>query len=195
MVLGITGKSGSGKHTAAEFLRQKGWVILDADRIAHHLYRPYTRVWKAVSDRFGEGILSANDTIDRQKLGQIVFNGENPAESEKALKDLNAILHPAIREYLKNELYHLKQAKKPLIAIIGALWEEVGLHELCEKLLLIKADRKMAFDRIQKRDGSTEAAYRERVKNQALPEKPDFTVENNGTFQEFYKSLNSLGLG
>ena len=95
MILGITGISGSGKHTAANFLKQKGWVVLDADKIAHYLYRPYTSLWKAVVKEFGEDILSANDKIDRQKLSKIVFDPNNP----EGLKKLNEITHPEIKRY------------------------------------------------------------------------------------------------
>jgi dephospho-CoA kinase len=186
MILGITGISGSGKHTAADFLKQKGWVVLDADKIAHYLYRPYTSLWKAIVKEFGEDILTEKDKIDRQKLGKIVFNTNNP----EALLTLNKITHPEIKRYLKDELYHLR--KKPNIIIIAALWKEIGILGLCDKMLLINANKDLAFDRIKKRDGIEKEMYNIRIKNQIIPPNPDFTVDNEGDFQELYKSLNQL---
>ena len=192
MVLGITGISGSGKHTASEFLKQKGWIILDADKIAHYLYRPYTSVWKAIVAHFGEGILSTNDKIDRQKLSKIVFNSEDPKKAAKELKILNEITHPAVQIHIKNEIYYIRGKKN--IAIVAALWEELGLPEYCDKMLFVTADKETAFKRIQKRDSADRNEFESRIKNQKMPPKPDYKAENNGGFQEFYQALNGIVL-
>ena len=190
MILGITGISGSGKHTAGDFLKQKGWVVLDADKIAHYLYRPYTNVWKAIVDHFGEEILNTNDKIDRQKLGKIVFDAEDPEKAAKNLRSLNEITHPEITRYIKNELYHLRN--KPNVAVIASLWEQLKLPGFCDKILLIKANRELMFERIRKRDGINENVYNMRVKNHTEPPNPDFTFMNEGNFQDLYKTLNQL---
>ena len=189
MILGITGISGSGKHTAGNFLKQKNCVVLDADKIGHYLYRPYTRVWKGIVDHFGEGILGANDKINRQKLGKIVFDPNNPGELSK----LNKITHPEIKRHIKNEIHHLRN-RKPNIVIIGSLWEEIGMPEYCEKVLLITANKELAFKRIKKRDGISQNAFNTRIENQTAPPNPDFTIENEGDFQQFYQELNKLPL-
>ncbi len=187
MVLGITGISGSGKHTAGDFLRQKGWAVLDADKIAHYLYRPYTHVWKDVTKRFGNGILNKDDTIDRQKLGAIVFS----AGHEKDMQDLNDIMHPAIKQYIKEEIRNLMK-KKPNIAVIAALWKEVGLPEFCDKMLVLSADKETMFERVRKRDGITKDMYEIRIGKHIMPLTPDFSIENKGSFQELYKALNKV---
>lgn len=189
MILGITGKSGSGKHTIAKFFQQRDWKILDADKIAHKLYRPYLRIWRDVVDRFGEGILKTNDIINRQKLRKIVFAGT--VESNQALKDLNDIVHPELKRYIKDEVYFQKKRKKNTI-VIAALWEELGLPNVCDKVLLVKAGDALAFERIQKRDGINFEMYEAYTQNQTNPPKADFTVENEGTFQELYKKLNKI---
>lgn len=189
MILGITGKSGTGKHTAAQFFEQKGWKVLDADKIAHKLYRPYQKVWRDLVDRFGEGILGKNDTIDRQKLKQLVFG--NSPEAQKALADLNAIVHPELKRYFKNEIYYLKK-KKANTVVVAALWEELELFKLCEQVLLIKAGEALAYERVKKRDGTDFDAYQIVTQNQTEPENAHKTVINEGSFQDFYKELNSL---
>ena len=188
MVLGITGISGAGKHTATRFLEKKGWVILDADKVAHELYRPYTGVWKKIVKEFGEDILTKQDIINRVKLGKIVFNASQPDESTIALHKLNQIVHPFIKRYIKNVIHrHFRRGSN--IAVVVALWQESGLEELCDKLLLIKTDAELRQKRIQKRDGISSETYQLRIKNQNEPPNPDFTIENNGTSQEFLKKL------
>lgn len=191
MVLGITGISGVGKHEAARFFEKRGWVILDADQIAHHLYRPYTYVWKAMVKRFGEEILTKEDLIDRQKLRAIVFDAKQAEVSRKALDDLSAILHPELKRHLQEKIHRHFRRKSNLV-IVAALWKEMGLFELCEKVLLIEAEEDLALMRIKKRDGIDEAMYRHYTASQQIPENPDFVVENNGTLKELGKKLLNL---
>ena len=101
MTLGITGISGSGKHMVANFFKEKEWVILDADKIAHDLYRPYTGVWKKITKEFGEKILNTDDTINRFKLSEIVFNPSDPDASKLLLGKLNQIIHPYMKRRMK----------------------------------------------------------------------------------------------
>ncbi|MDH5596735.1 MAG: dephospho-CoA kinase [Candidatus Peregrinibacteria bacterium] len=189
MLLGITGKSGTGKHTAGKFLEQKGWKVLYADQVAHKLYRPYQRVWREVVDRFGEGILTTNDVIDRQKLKKIVFNPSE--ESQKALKELNAIVHPEVKRYLKDEAYYLSK-RKAKAAIVAALWEEMGLLSICDKVLLLQAGEALCYDRIHKRDGVDIEMFQTYSSTQKDPPNPDFTITNEGQVNDLYKELNKL---
>jgi|GEM_PF-1857203 len=188
MILGITGKSGTGKHTAAQFFEQRGWEVLDADRIARLLYRPYLRTWKAMVDHFGEGILTKDDQIDRQKLKKIVF-GKTP-EAKKALAELNVIIHPELIRHLNDEIFYLRKRKENVI-VVGALWREIGLFGLCDKVLLIKSGDSVAYERVRKRDGIDQEAFESVMENQETPETPHLTIENEGSFQDFYKKLNS----
>jgi len=189
MILGITGISGSGKHSAARYLEQHGWKILDTDKIAHRLYRPYTYVWKDIVDLFGEEILSKNDLIDRQKLGAIVFDSANIEKADNALFELGKIVHPAIKRNLK-EAFYRQRKRKQSVAVISALWKEVEFETICEKVLLVTADSDIAMDRVKKRDGITDDQYRQRVKNQSAMESADFVIKNNGTLQAFYRTVN-----
>ena len=191
MVLGITGISGSGKHTASKYFQKKGWVVLDADEIAHYLYRPYTSVWKAVTTEFGEKILNQDDTINRQKISQIVFNPADPESAGKALKKLNEIIHPYVRRHIENEIHH-QLRRKTNIVIVVALWRESGLDDMCNKILVVKATPELRVKRIQGRDGVSQETYNMRIKNQNEPEKSDFVVENNGTVEELNKKLDGI---
>lgn len=189
MILGITGKIGVGKTTAAQFFEQRGWVVLEADHLAHELYRPYRRAWKQLVDRFGEGILKKNDVIDRQKLKLLVFG--NSPESKKALEDLNQILHPELRRTLKDEVYYLQKRHKNAV-IVAALWKEVELFELCDKVLLIQSGDALAYERLHKREGLDFDLFESLNATQQDPEHADFIVQNEGDFQALYKELNQI---
>ncbi|PIZ71668.1 dephospho-CoA kinase [Candidatus Peregrinibacteria bacterium CG_4_10_14_0_2_um_filter_43_11] len=193
MILGITGLSGSGKHTAANFLAQGNKLILDTDTIAHRLYRPYTHVWKAITDRFGESILNQDDSINRQKLAGIVFDEKNSEASAEKLLELNKIIHPDVKRHLKNEIHrHFRRGSA--IVIVSAMWEEIDLFRLCDKVLLIQTDSALREKRVKNRDQILSPLFRARINAQKEPPHPDFVVKNNGELKEFYGALKELKL-
>ena len=87
-VIGLTGGIGSGKSTVSRYLAELGAIIVDADKVGHEVYQPNTDTWRELVKTFGKEILAKDNTIDRKKLGAMVFS--NPEE----LKRLNAIVHP-----------------------------------------------------------------------------------------------------
>ncbi|MEO7804629.1 MAG: dephospho-CoA kinase [Actinomycetota bacterium] len=89
-LIGLTGGIASGKSTVASMLREKGAIVLDADIIGHEVYERDQPAYALVVDRFGEGVVAANGSIDRKALGEIVFN------DTEARCDLEAIVHPEI---------------------------------------------------------------------------------------------------
>lgn len=191
MILGITGISGVGKHEAAHFFKKRGWVVFDVDKMAHRLYRPYTYVWKALVKRFGEVILTKEDLVDRQKLRAIVFDSNNATVAKEALHDLNKIIHPEVRRKLEEKI-HRHFRRKSNIVIVAALWEELGLFDVCDRVLLIKAHQDKAWVRIKKRDGIDEAMYKSYTSAQQEPEHPNFVVENNGHRKIFEQQLKKI---
>lgn len=193
MVLGLTGISGSGKHTAAEWFEKKNWIILNADQIAHYLYRPYTGVWKRVVDAFGEKILNKDDTINRQRLGKIVFDPADPKLAEENRQKLNKIIHPSVIRNIK-DVIHRHFRRQSNIVVVASLWKELELEKICDKLLLLKAYPDVARQRITRRDSIGDDMYLQRISSQSEPPSPDFVIENNGTEDELFKALKALPL-
>ena len=191
MVIGITGASGAGKHTAALHLQKKGWVILDADAIAHYLYRPYTNVWKAVTETFGEKILNQDDSINRAKLGQIVFDPLHPKEADEALAKLDAIVHPYVRRRLGEEA-RFQSKKGAKVAVVAALWQELGLMDICEKILWVETQPEIAIRRVCARDNISSEMARMRLRGQQPPSKSVQIVENNGSIEDFHAQLDKI---
>lgn len=70
------------------------------------------------------------------------------------------------------------------------MWEELKLSDICDKILLITANEKLAFQRIKARDSINKAVYDARIKNQSIPTNPDFAINNEKDFKELYKAIN-----
>ena len=90
VLIGLTGGIGSGKSTVSALLAERGALVIDADAITRELQQPGTDVFAAMRARFGDGIVAADGTLDRQAVADIVFT------DALALKDLGAIVHPAV---------------------------------------------------------------------------------------------------
>ncbi len=115
-VVGIVGPAGSGKSTACRILsRRTGVVHVDCDRLAWETYRPGGPAYLPVLARFGEGILGPDGTVDRTKLGALVFS------DPKAREDLERIVHPLVMEAVARELEEARKKGAHLALVEGAL--------------------------------------------------------------------------
>lgn len=104
-IIGLTGGIATGKTTVAKMLADFGAVVIDADVIARKIMEKGMPVWEKVKETFGDEYLMDNGEIDRKKLGELVFT------NRKALKKLNAITHPAIRQEIQLEIDKLSSEK------------------------------------------------------------------------------------
>lgn len=194
MILGITGISGSGKHTLANFFKKKNWNMIDVDKLAHNSYRPYTNVWKNVVEEFGEKILNQDDTINRVRLRKIVFNPLDQELSLKNLKKLNKIVHPYVKRHLKEKLHRLFHRNEHVV-IVAALWKEINLKDFCDKIILVKSNYEIRKERILNRDSIMEDVYKMRIKNQKEPSDADYVIENNNdNINNLYNTANDIYL-
>src|SRR5437868_12722823 len=98
LVVGLTGGIGAGKSTVSQLLAKHGAVIVDADVIAREVVEPGGPAYEGVVDRFGKEMLLDDGTLDRAKLAAIVFSDPD------ALKDLNAVVHPAVGAVIAESL-------------------------------------------------------------------------------------------
>src|SRR5262245_25229586 len=120
-VIGLTGGIGSGKTTVAGILAGLGADVLDSDKVGHDVYRPGTEGFRQVTEAFGRDIVAADGTIDRRKLGAMVFG--DPA----ALRRLNAIVHPLIGLAVRDWLQRAQaEPKTTPIVIEAAVLMEAG---------------------------------------------------------------------
>ena len=184
-IIGITGRSGSGKSLLSARLAEQGALVLDADKIYAELLKldcPMTRmlchhfpgVWK-------EGVL------DRQKLASIVFS------DEEALKTLNLITHSQIRAEMHCRTAH---STAPLILLDVPLLFESGIDRLCDVTLAILADREGSLQRIMNRDGIDRARAEARLNSQPDDDfyraRADLLMENKGDLAAFTAKIDAF---
>lgn len=175
MIIGITGGTGCGKTTLLEAIASKGGLVLDCDQIYHQLLQTDAQLLAAIESRFPGTV--ENGCLQRKKLGAIVFS------DEKALEDLNAITHSAVKKEVLRQLEDRPKAKVAAIDAIALF--EGGLAELCDITVAVIAPVEDRVKRIMLRDGISEAYARDRIRAQKsdswFREKCDYVLENSGT--------------
>lgn len=190
MILGITGGTGCGKTTLLNCIAEQGGLILDCDAIYHTLLRNDPALLSAIEARFPGSV--ENGVLQRKKLGSLVFS------DEKALSDLNAITHGAVKAEVLRRL-----AGKPKLAAIDAIGLfEGGLAELCDVTVAVIAPEEARIQRLMARDGISRDYAKRRIAAQKraewFREQCDYCLENNGTQVDFQKTclafLRKLGI-
>ncbi|HPU85390.1 MAG TPA: dephospho-CoA kinase [Candidatus Latescibacteria bacterium] len=176
--LGLTGGTGTGKSTLAKFLGRRGARLIDADKVGHVVLETNTKVRSALEDAFGTSIFGENGTIDRKKLGDLVFG------DAAALARLNAIVHPPLLEQLREELNRARlDAALPLVVVDAALIAEWGIMDWFDALVVVTAPRGIVEARLAAKGLGPEAIARrissqlpdeERIKDAAM------VVQNDG---------------
>ena len=180
MILGITGGTGCGKTTLLHCIAEQGGLILDCDAIYHELLRTDPALLSAIEARFPGTV--ERGVLQRKKLGNLVFS------DEKALADLNAITHGAVKTEVLRRL-----AEKPKLAAIDAIGlHESGLAELCDVTVAVTAPEEARIARLMARDGIDRAYAKHRIDAQKsaewFREKCDYCLENNGSPEDFQKT-------
>ena len=146
VVIGLTGKVCAGKNQYADLFAQRGVQVIDVDDLGH---RVLVEQREAVIARFGVEVADGR-AIDRTALGKIVFS-----DGQK-LKELEAILHPAMVEECKN-LIQTSEAKA--VILNAALLSRMGLVDLCDRVIFIKAPLLLRYRRCKRRQGLSWSAF------------------------------------
>jgi dephospho-CoA kinase len=148
LLVGLTGGIGSGKSLVAQMFKQLGAYLIDADELAHKAVEPGHPVLNRIVEAFGPEILNPDRTLNRAKLGRVVF--DQPEKREL----LNSIVHPYV--FMEEERQQKEIAQKDPKAIVlfdAALLIETGSYQLMDKVILVTIDRRKQISRIMRRDG------------------------------------------
>ena len=160
MIIGLTGSIASGKSTVSEMLQEKGFPIVDADKIARLVVEPGTSVIKEIGEHFGNEILNEDGSLNREKLGERIF--KNAEEREK----LNAIIHPAIRnEMIRQKEHWISKGANTVIMDIPLLFES-KLQSFVEKIIVVSVTPEIQKERLIDRNNLANKKQLNRINSQ-----------------------------
>ncbi len=194
LTIGLTGGIGSGKSTVSKLLAELGAPIIDADQVGHAIYAPDGPAYPDMMAAFGEGILAPDRTIDRKKLGPIVF--ADPA----ALKRLNSIVHPKMFARMREMVDAMRRGgeHKPIV-IEAAILIEANWQPLFNEIWLVVASRERVIERVERDRGlkpeQTEARIRAQLSDDDRRKYATTVVTNNGTIDELRAKVGDLWQG
>ncbi len=179
VLVGLTGGIGSGKSTVAAMLRERGAVVIDADAVAHQVMEPGAGAYRAVVDRFGPEVVTPGGGIDRSRLAAVVFADPD------ALADLNAIVHPAVREVMTERARAEASTNHVVVLEIPLLVESDGGRPGMAGVIVVDCPVDVAVARVIEQRGMEEEAVRARVTAQATREQrlaaADIVIDNSAT--------------
>lgn len=193
MNIGITGSIACGKSTVSDYLKEKGYTIIDADKLGH-VALTSEDVKRRLSETFGANIL-VNNEISREVLGKLVFGNDNN------LKKLNNIIHPKIKELiLKLQEEHKNE---DLVFLDIALLYEANFVDLVEKVVVVYVVDDVQLERLMTRNSLSKEESLKRIESQMSPQEKaslgDFVINNSyrkeDTFQQIDEILEKLKRG
>lgn len=182
-IIGITGGVGSGKSRILSFMEEKyKAVICQADHVAWKLQEPGEKSYCGIVEHFGTKILNEDKTINRGKLGQIVFG------NDAQLQALNQITHPAVKEYIKEQIRLEKEKGTQLFVLEAALLIEDHYDEICDELWYIftckEVRRKRLKDSRGYSDEKIDAIMASQLSEEFFRKHCQITIDNSGDFED-----------
>jgi dephospho-CoA kinase len=184
ILIGLTGNIATGKSAVGQMLAELGARVIDADQVAHEVMRPGGPAYDAVVETFGPQILAGDGTIDRAKLGDIVFR------DAAALRRLEAAVHPAtIAEVARR----IAGATEPVVVVEAIKLIEAGMHRDYDALWVVTAPRSLQIARLVATRGLSEAEAALRVDAQPPQEEKvalaDTVIVNDGGLDELREKV------
>lgn len=173
-VIGITGSIATGKTTVTTYLKEKGYVVLDADEIVKEEKKPNKLIYKALINKFDRKILNSNNEIDDKKLAQFIY------ESEHNRQVINKIIHPIVYDVLEDEIV---KAPHGLIFVSVPLMFEAHFDSLCQKIICVKTSDDVQINRLMNRNNLTLEEAKKRIDAHMTQEekcqKSDYIIDNS----------------
>jgi len=181
--MALTGGIASGKSTVSAMLAELGAAVVDADRVAREVVLPGRPALRRVAEAFGQAVLNDDGTLNRKKLGDIVFADETKR------KELEAILHPVIRQEMEARIDRLeKENPRRLVVADIPLLYETGLDARYPEVMVVYVPPAVQLERLMKRDGLTRTQALARLDAQLpIDEKKaraDWVIDNSGTLAD-----------
>jgi dephospho-coA kinase len=188
-IIGITGGIASGKSTVTEFLRQKGFQVVDADAVVHQLQKPGGRLYQVLVEHFGEKVLLENGELNRPLLASLIFS--NPEEQEWSKRTQGEI----IREELAALRNQFAQTEALFFMDIPLLFEQ-NYASWFDETWLVYVNRDVQLERLMKRDQISKEAAESRLNSQWPLERKislaSHSLDNNGNQEQLIAQVVQL---
>ena len=188
LTIGLTGGIGSGKSTVSRMLAELGAPIIDADKVAQSTYAPGAGAYHEVIAAFGQNIVAADGTIDRTRLGPIVF--ADPAQ----LKRLTDIVWPRTLERMRELIAEMRSRGEKLpIVIEAAILIEANWMPIFDEIWLVTASREQVISRVERDRGlkpeQTEARIRAQLPDEERQRYARLIIRNEGSVEELHAEV------
>lgn len=189
--VGLTGGIACGKSTVARMLAEKGALLIDFDEIAHAVEEPDGPAWREIVSHFGNEFLRADRTIDRRRLGTVVF-----ADRDK-LNLLNRLVHPAVFAEWQRRMEEIRKTRPDAIVLSDIpLLIEAGATKMVDLVILVYLPPEKQILRLMMRDGySREEAVRRLASQMPIDDKlaaADIVVRNDGSLEQTRLQIDAL---
>ena len=192
LIVGLTGGIGSGKTTVSNLFKDLGIDVIDTDVIAHDLVNNDKSIVNEIISLFGDDILNDDNSINRKKLAAIVFS------KKKYKQQLEAVLHPKIRQRVKDQIqnYNLSSTPPKYVIVVIPLLFETGFNDLIDRVLVVLSDEAVRVQRIKQRDHRSLDEIRSIIDAQVSDERrisdADDIIENNSDLAELQPQIKKL---
>ena len=188
ILVGLTGGIGSGKSTVSALLAERGAVVVDADAITRELQAPGAPLLTALADRFGSNIITTDGALDRARLAAIVFHDAD------ALRDLNAIVHPAVGAEIARRVDAEVGTDRVVILDVPLLVENPRNN--LQGTIVVDVPVEVQVRRLMAGRGFTESDARARIAHQASREQrlaaADVVIDNSGPFEALTPQIDAV---
>lgn len=185
--IGLTGSVATGKSTVSNMIQQAGIPLVDADIAARKVVEPGTEGLKEIVAYFGEEILLADGTLDRAKLGEIIFKDKEKREK------LNGITHPRVKDYMLEARERFFRAGEELVFFDIPLLFESHLESLVDQIVVVWTTPETELKRLMERNNLTKEDALRRIESQMgideKARKADFVIDNNESLEKTQKQV------
>lgn len=183
MLIGLTGGIASGKSTVSEMLKRRGAHVIDFDVLARIVVEPDKPAWRDIVDYFGDSVLNEDHTLNRTKLGDIVF-----ADAEKR-QTLQGFIYPRLYEEYARQINEIQERHPDAIIVVDIpLLIETGMRGTFEKIIVVYATKEQQIKRLMARDGLDRESIQKRLDAQmSIDEKvkyADYVISNSDSLEQ-----------
>ena len=183
LTVALTGGIASGKSVIADILKNLGCYIYPSDRIAHELMEPDKPAWKKIVAHFGKEILNEDQTINRSRLGKIIFS------DKKEQRFLNELIHPLVHEKKKETIQKIeKEGRFNIFVSEAALTVEAGFTDFYDKVIVVYCSQDVQIKRLMERDRINQKEASQKLESQIMPEEKlkyaDYIIDTSETLKD-----------